>query len=84
MSEASVIVKQVAEAVKPVGEEAKIAAKVKQDKNRVIRNFTYELHDVEDIFTSKISFFLEELNKQLNALINSNIYTENKENWDRR
>ena len=54
--------------------------------NRVIRNFTYELHDandVEDIFTSKISFFLEELNKQLNALVNSNIYTENKETLDK-
>ena len=52
-------------------------------KARVIRNFTYELHDVEDIFTSKISFFLTELNKQLNALVNSNIYTENKENMDK-
>ena len=51
--------------------------------NRVIRNFTYELHDVDDIFTSKISFFLKELNKQLNALVNSNIYTENKENLDK-
>ena len=57
---------------------------------RVIRNFTYELHDandvenVDDIFTSKMSFFLEELNKQLNALVNSNIYTENKEKLDRR
>lgn len=54
-----------------------------KDKARVIRNFTYELHDVEDVFTSKISFFLEELNKQLNALINSNIYTENKEKLDK-
>ena len=54
-----------------------------QDKTRVIRNFTYELNDVEDVFTSKISFFLEELNKQLNALVNSNIYTENKENLDK-
>ena len=52
-------------------------------KARVIRNFTYELHDVEDIFTSKISFFLTELNKQLNALVNSNIYRENKENMDK-
>ena len=51
--------------------------------NRVIRNFTYELHDVKDIFTSKISFFLKELNKQLNALVNSNIYTENKEKLDK-
>ena len=54
--------------------------------NRVIRNFTYELNDVEDvddIFTSKISFFLKELNKQLNALVNSNIYTENKETLDK-
>lgn len=54
--------------------------------NRVIRNFTYELHDAndaEDIFTSKISFFLKELNKQLNALVNSTIYTENKENLDK-
>ena len=54
-----------------------------KDKTRVIRNFTYELHDVENVFTSKMSFFLEELNKQLNALINSNIYTENKENLDK-
>ena len=85
MSETSAIVKQVAEAVKPVGEEAKTAAKVKQDSkaNRVIRNFTYELHDADDIFTSKMSFFLEELNKQLNALVNSNIYTENKETLDK-
>ena len=50
---------------------------------RVIRNFTYELHDVDDIFTSKISFFLKELNKQLNALVNSNIYTENKKKLDK-
>ena len=50
---------------------------------RVIRNFTYELHDVDDIFTSKISFFLKELNKQLNALVNSNIYTENKKILDK-
>jgi hypothetical protein len=50
---------------------------------RVIRNFTYELNDVDDIFTSKMSFFLEELNKQLNALVNSNIYTENKESFDK-
>ena len=50
---------------------------------RVIRNFTYELHDVEDIFTSKISFFLTELNKQLNALVNSNIYTKNKDKLDK-
>ena len=61
---------------------------VKLDKEtaampRVIRNFTYELNDVDDIFTSKISFFLKELNKQLNALVNSNIYTENKEKLDK-
>ena len=90
VNETSAIVKQVTEAeittsvvVKPVGEVAKTAAKVKQDKNRVIRNFTYELHDAEDIFTSKISFFLKELNKQLNALVNSNIYMENKEKLDK-
>ena len=69
-------------------EEAKTAAKLDDNKrscktNRVIRNFTYELHDVKDVFTSKISFFLKELNKQLNALVNSNIYTENKENLDK-
>ena len=75
-NETSAIVKQVAEV-------AKTAAKVKQDKNRVIRNFTYELHDIDDIFTSKMSFFLKELNKQLNALVNSNIYTENKEKLDK-
>ena len=51
--------------------------------NRVIRNFTYELHDVDDIFTSKISFFLTELNKQLNTLVNSNIYTKNKDKLDK-
>ena len=50
---------------------------------RQLRNFTYELHDVENVFTSKISFFLKELNKQLNALVNSNIYTENKEKLDK-
>ena len=50
---------------------------------KLIRNFTYELHDAEDIFTSKLSFFLKELNKQLNALVNSNIYTKNKENLDK-
>ena len=50
---------------------------------RVIRNFTYELNDVEDVFTSKILFFLKELNKQLNTLVNSNIYTENKEKLDK-
>ena len=55
----------------------------KANRARVIRNFTYELNDVEDIFTSKISFFLKELNKQLNALVNSNIYTENKEKLDK-
>ena len=50
---------------------------------RVIRNFTYELNDVEDVFTSKVSFFLKELNTQLNALVNSHIYTENKEKLDK-
>ena len=50
---------------------------------RQLRNFTYELHDVENVFTSKIVFFLEELNKQLNALANSNIYTQNKEKLDK-
>ena len=69
-------------------ETAKPTAASSKDKGvvRVIRNFTYELHDVEDvddIFTSKISFFLKELNKQLNALVNSNIYTENKEKLDK-
>ena len=38
---------------------------------------------MENVFTSKISFFLEELNTQLNALVNSNIYTENKENLNK-
>ena len=81
------------------GEVAKIDMKAEQSKTvktkqtqteasskgeaRVIRNFTYELHDVEDIFTSKISFFLTELNKQLNALVNSNIYTKNKDKLDK-
>ena len=55
----------------------------KANKARIIRNFTYALNDVENVFTSKMSFFLEELNKQLNALINSNIYIENKENLDK-
>ena len=57
----------------------------KKDKGvaRVIRNFTYELNDVEGVFTSKISFFLEELNKQINALVSSSIYTENKEKLDK-
>ena len=71
-------------------EEAKTAAKLDDNKQsykanraKLIRNFTYELNDVEDIFTSKISFFLKELNKQLNALVNSNIYTENKEKLDK-
>ena len=54
-----------------------------KDKARLIRNFTYELNDVEDVFTLKMLFFLEELNKQLNALSNSNIYTENKEKLDK-
>ena len=63
--------------------------KIDKDKDnsvsvaKIIRNFTYELNDVEDVFTSKISFFLKELNKQLNALVNSNIYTENKEKLDK-
>ena len=56
---------------------------VNKDKARIIRNFTYELHDVENVFSSKVSFFLKELNKQLNALVNSNIYTENKEKLDK-
>ena len=56
---------------------------VNDNKTRVIRNFTYELNDVENVFTSKVSFFLKELNTQLNALVNSNIYTENKENLDK-
>ena len=55
----------------------------KANKTRVIRNFTYELHDVENVFTSKISFFLTELNKQLNTLVNSNIYTKNKDKLDK-
>ena len=65
------------------GETAKITATSSKDKTRVIRNFTYELNDVENFFTSKMSLFLEELNTQLNALIHSNIYTENKENLDK-
>ena len=81
--------------VKAVSEEVKTAAKLddnkrsykanraKSNKLALLRNFTYELNDVEDIFTSKISFFLKELNTQLNALVNSNIYTENKENLDK-
>ena len=59
------------------------ANRAKSNKLALLRNFTYELNDVEDIFTSKISFFLKELNTQLNALVNSNIYTENKENLDK-
>ena len=55
----------------------------KANRARVIRNFTYELNDVENVFTSKISFFLKELNIQLNAFVNSNIYTENKEKLDK-
>ena len=43
----------------------------------------HDANDVDDIFTSKISFFLKELNKQLNALVNSNIYTKNKEKLDK-
>ena len=65
------------------GETAKITATSSKDKTRVIRNFTYELNDVENFFTSKMSLFLEELNTQLNALIHSNIYTENKEKLDK-
>ena len=57
--------------------------RTKSTKLANLRNFTYELNDVENVFTSKISFFLKELNKQLNALVNSNIYTENKENLDK-
>ena len=81
--------------VKAVSEEVKTAAKLddnkrsykanraKSNKLALLRNFTYELNDVEDVFTSKITFFLKELNIQLNALINSNIYTENKEKLDK-
>ena len=69
------------------GETAKTTSTSSKGKSinraRLIRNFTYELHDVEDVFTSKISFFLKELNKQLNTLVNSNIYTENKEKLDK-
>ena len=65
-------------AVTKIGNNKGVAAKIAN-----LRNFTYELNDVEDVFTSKISFFLKELNKQLNALVNSNIYTENKENLDK-
>lgn len=61
-----------------LGSEASVVA-----TPRVIRNFTYELNDVEDVFTSKVSFFLKELNTQLNALVNSHIYTENKEKLDK-
>ena len=85
MSEASVTTNEI-NVVKAVSEVAKTAAKLDDNKdkaNRVIRNFTYELNDVEDVFTSKISFFLKELNTQLNALVNSNIYTENKEKLDK-
>ena len=57
--------------------------KANTNRARLIRNFTYELNDVEDVFTSKVSFFLKELNTQLNALVNSNIYTENKEKLDK-
>ena len=66
-------------------ETAKPTAASSKDKGlvRVIRNFTYELHDVENVFTSKLSFFLKELNKQLNALVSSSIYTENKEKLDK-
>ena len=81
--------------VKAVSEEVKTAAKLddnkrsykanraKSNKLALLRNFTYELNDVEDVFTSKITFFLKKLNIQLNALINSNIYTENKEKLDK-
>ena len=57
--------------------------KANTNRARLIRNFTYKLNDVEDVFTSKVSFFLKELNTQLNALVNSNIYTENKEKLDK-
>ena len=69
---------EVGETLKLVGSKVKI-----RSKNRVIRNFTYKLHDVENVFTSKISFFLKELNKQLNALVNSDIYTKNKRKLDK-
>lgn len=61
-----------------LGSEASVVA-----TPRVIRNFTYELNDVEDVFTSKVLFFLKELNTQLNALVNSHIYTENKKKLDK-
>ena len=70
------------ETAKPTAASSK-GKSVNDNKARVIRNFTYELNDVENVFTSKMSFFLKELNKQLNALVNSNIYTENKENLDK-
>ena len=65
--------------------EAKLGSEARKakDRTKLIRNFTYELNDVENVFTSKITFFLKELNKQLNALVNSNIYTENKEKLDK-
>ena len=62
---------------------SKAVKTAKPPRARLMRNFTYELHDVDNVFTSKISFFLTELNKQLNALVNSNIYTENKEKLDK-
>ena len=65
------------------GRSANNNSKADKTRARQLRNFTYELHDVENIFTSKISFFLTELNKQLNALVNSNIYTDNKEKLDK-
>ena len=84
-SEDSVVINEV-NVVKTDGKVAKTATKSELDNKdkarlatRQLRNFTYKLNDVENIFTSKISFFLKELNKQLNALTNSSIYKENKE-----
>ena len=91
MNKASVATNEI-NVVKAVSEVDKTATKLDDNKQsykantnraRLIRNFTYELNDVEDVFTSKISFFLKELNTQLNALVNSNIYTENKEKLDK-
>lgn len=74
--------------------------------NRIIRNFTYPLNELNILNLTKLDndsdaiavsessalpsnslfaqfiFFLTELNKQLNALVNSDIYIENKEQLD--
>ena len=87
MSETNEVSKTSVDKVKASGATAATPSTTGKGKivkaNRVIRNFTYELHDVDDIFTSKISFFLKELNKQLNAFVNSNIYTKNKDKLDK-